>query len=718
MENKKQPHQEQVTWIDNADLLSSLFEDRITEANENLKELTGNLTKLIQEDDFYLILTFILTFSQFYTDVEDIVSRHPTENYSDEELAFICWLILKYGCKIDGKIPSSESFKKKCNEVWSIFQNIHQNILAKSPFQEVIFYSESWAYYFQYINFFISRYRNDDAWIIENKGFSLESARKIILAIQEKRIEYFSNIPDWGFEERLLYMFESFFIRIDDLKIPDISKEEVHNFLNTFSVTPTEWNQDFENISDKNEFYSRPIIKFDGNHYFLPMISFLGKAMYQEPIFWMWSDPKYSELAKKHRWDGSEEMTYEILKDVFGIEKTFKNINVMVGKRRETDADVLCFVGDKAIIVQVKSKTLTVTSRQWDEKSIESDYDKAIQGALIQGHKVRDALLQEGFSFENADWSKFIPPCKIDEAFVLCVTSDNFPSSMMIWKLLAIDPVESDVIPMVTSIFDLQVIAYYLRDPFEFLFYMKQRFLFSKHIISQSELAILWTHLRQGLHLEKDQWLYIDESMWNVISPHFLQAHGQLPESEKVDHPRNPWKNSHFEKLVELLKTSGERWFTDAILLLYSLSSEASDQIFELIEDIKKNLRENPQKPFRSAFLSFKEDDAMIWVFCSRDVSILGEEMKNMLEIRKYWQKCTKVLGIGLALDATDQIYSLFFNKTPWKFDRELHKAFEMYTQKMKTTILFGKNQKKEKIWRNDPCPCWSKNKYKKCCGK
>ena len=48
MENKKQPHQEQVTWIDNADLLSSLFEDRITEANENLKELTGNLTKLIQ----------------------------------------------------------------------------------------------------------------------------------------------------------------------------------------------------------------------------------------------------------------------------------------------------------------------------------------------------------------------------------------------------------------------------------------------------------------------------------------------------------------------------------------------------------------------------------------------------------------------------------------------------------------------------------------------
>ena len=108
----------------------------------------------------------------------------------------------------------------------------------------------------------------------------------------------------------------------------------------------------------------------------------------------------------------------------------------------------------------------------------------------------------------------------------------------------------------------------------------------------------------------------------------------------------------------------------------------------------------------------------MIWVFCSRDVSILGEEMKNMLEIRKYWQKCTKVLGIGLALDATDQIYSLFFNKTPWKFDRELHKAFEMYTQKMKTTILFGKNQKKEKIWRNDPCPCWSKNKYKKCCGK
>ena len=43
-----------------------------------------------------------------------------------------------------------------------------------------------------------------------------------------------------------------------------------------------------------------------------------------------------------------------------------------------------------------------------------------------------------------------------------------------------------------------------------------------------------------------------------------------------------------------------------------------------------------------------------------------------------------------------------------------LNKALELYKeQKSSTTIV-----KPKKIGRNDPCPCGSGKKYKKCCGR
>jgi hypothetical protein len=56
---------------------------------------------------------------------------------------------------------------------------------------------------------------------------------------------------------------------------------------------------------------------------------------------------------------------------------------------------------------------------------------------------------------------------------------------------------------MAISIFDLDVISFYLKDPFEILFYLKQRYLFASNTFTQSELAILAKHLKEGLYIEK-----------------------------------------------------------------------------------------------------------------------------------------------------------------------------------------------------------------------
>ncbi|MFQ7775029.1 MAG: SEC-C metal-binding domain-containing protein, partial [Anaerotignum faecicola] len=45
-------------------------------------------------------------------------------------------------------------------------------------------------------------------------------------------------------------------------------------------------------------------------------------------------------------------------------------------------------------------------------------------------------------------------------------------------------------------------------------------------------------------------------------------------------------------------------------------------------------------------------------------------------------------------------------------YDAETRKHFALEQKKSKTIV------KGEKIGRNDPCPCGSGKKYKKCCGR
>jgi hypothetical protein len=241
---------------------------------------------------------------------------------------------------------------------------------------------------------------------------------------------------------------------------------------------------------------------------------------------------------------------------------------------------------------------------------------------------------------KNKDGTPFRAPSKIDEAFVLCVTSDAFPASAFLWKLLIWDPTQKEnIIPMAISIFDLDVISFYLKDPFEILFYLKQRYLFASNTFTQSELAILAKHLKEGLYIEKWTMMMLDESIQMFITPHFLHAKWKLNNKnwEIIEEPFSSWKNEDFNNLISMMKASMEDGITDAILLLYSLSGSTRDQIFKAIAMLRDDLLKYPEKLYKSCF--FPVDDKLIWVMCSRDLSKLTEKMEEISKIRKYWFK-------------------------------------------------------------------------------
>ncbi|MBH1941600.1 SEC-C domain-containing protein [Mobilitalea sibirica] len=75
---------------------------------------------------------------------------------------------------------------------------------------------------------------------------------------------------------------------------------------------------------------------------------------------------------------------------------------------------------------------------------------------------------------------------------------------------------------------------------------------------------------------------------------------------------------------------------------------------------------------------------------------------------------------VSLAFDKEKLYYNMVANKAEWLYELEQwddllseERRKELYReQKSSSTVVKGK-----KVGRNDPCPCGSGKKYKKCCG-
>lgn len=84
------------------------------------------------------------------------------------------------------------------------------------------------------------------------------------------------------------------------------------------------------------------------------------------------------------------------------------------------------------------------------------------------------------------------------------------------------------------------------------------------------------------------------------------------------------------------------------------------------------------------------------------------EEMEEDTQVNLVFDKAA--LYKGMVAAEADWLYNL----PQWKeiFDEETLKNL-YHEQKISTTIV-----KEERVYPNDPCPCGSGKKYKKCCGK
>lgn len=639
---------------------------------------------------------------------------------------------------------------------------------------EPMFYAGDGVYDFQYLEYLEAKYKYDREWLLENKGFDIDLIQKIVLQIKEialakskdispvnirevfpkiakkarkqlkkknfpnekideierqnliaasfyKYISLFpnpenpSNDSKKGWKDFYQNLFELFIIKPSD--IVDIDQEVVKKFFKNFSFIPP-GNKDFEGPGHYNTLNSHPLINLGGERYFLPIGYLLSEAVYETPFYWMWDDTKYRNNLAKHRGDVGEEIAYELLCEIFGKENTYRSVLVETKKGIiKTDIDVLCLLGNKALCVQVKSKKLTLAAKRGDFEQLSKDFKGAIQDAYDQALLSRYAILTEKVRFVNDQGNDIDLSNKISEVYIMGLTTENYPSLVhQVHTMLIKKPDEPH--PLFLSVFDLELLSHYLKDPYDFLYYVRQRTVLMEYFRADEEIIYLGFHLKQKLWpVDGADFVGIETDYGGIIDrnyyPYKIGVSHLL--SEKDDPIANNRKDSLFDTLMDEIKSINDPRTTDIIFHLLDLSGDARHNIVSQLHHIKQTSRSEGKikslaTPSVSGFgLSYVVIDDI-------DNNELNSRVVTYAQLRKYASKCDTWLGMGSFSSSPNLIDVLFYLDEAWKPDADFESKFSEELARMKSTQYITASGK-GKIGRNDPCPCQSGKKYKKCCG-
>lgn len=138
---------------------------------------------------------------------------------------------------------------------------------------------------------------------------------------------------------------------------------------------------------------------------------------------------------------------------------------------------------------------------------------------------------------------------------------------------------------------------------------------------------------------------------------------------------------------------------------------------FQKEKEIYAEILKNPESPVRGSVKELAEKFSVDIMTMTGFLDGINESLKEANPIEEMEEDTqvgleydTQLLYKNMVAAEADWLYGL----EEWNniFDEEKRK--ELYKeQKSSTTVVKG-----EKIYPNDPCPCGSGKKYKKCCGK
>lgn len=527
-----------------------------------------------------------------------------------------------------------------------------------------------------------------------------------------------------------IFLFQFYSQDIGEYDSDTVLQITCNNALKALTILPTELsiiphgNETMEMFTYKtdetlidasmDELYKRykanPVIKLTNGSYLVPVLIDLYQAVYNRPFHLMISDDAYTTTAGTNRGISAEKIVYSLLSKVFGESNTFRSVNLIKGKNSLSDIDVLCVCGNYALVVQVKSKQLTMTARTGDNEKFAKDFKLAFQDAYDQGLVCRRALLAKDTVFIRKDDNKEIKIGNLKDAFILCVSTDNI-AAISFLTAANIRRKQSDHYPIAVSVFELEIFTHYLNKPELFLYYMRQRTSIDDRLHAVNEICALAHHLIHKIWASSQySKMIIDQTCASFVDKDYYAFKNSIPLENADDAFNTRWHNKDFDAVCDAIRSFRHSNSTDILFTLLDYSSGSIDSMMDKFA-LCRNQTEQDHKIRAATFYSKEDKTSGISYIVSilEDYDEAFDRLQMLCSLNQYKYKADRWIGLGCCIQSGKPVDYAVIYEEQWSFDPEME---SIVSQLDKGTA------KGKKRGRNDQCPCGSNKKYIKCCGK
>lgn len=584
-------------------------------------------------------------------------------------------------------------------------------------YREPIFYSGESAYVFQYRDFSVWRYSKDDAWLRSNRGFSIADARTVVAALeefQEKKLLSVLNALR-GTPPHQWTVLPGFTFSLQDLvNASRLAPEVVKAVVSAFTFPSADRNSTFVHLDDYNAANAFPIIAVGDDQFVLFQSYSLAEALYESPFYWLRADKAYTPLAMKHRGEATEAFARKRLERVFGEAHVHAGVNIMASKEHTVgEIDVLVLFGNRAIVLQAKSKRLTIEARRGNDQVLKSDFQKSIQESYDQGLSCAQYLLEGKHKFIDAKGVEIQLPMAIREAYIVCLISDHYPAlSFQARHFLKANTTPQIPTPFVMDVFALDAMTEMLESPLRLLSYIERRVKHADAVMAGHELTILAYHLRKNLWFDGEfNMALLGDDISVPLDIAMASRRAGIPGEKTPDGILTRLHKTSLGRVVSSIEARPDPASIDLGFLLLTLGEETMIKVSGAIDALAKQAAIDGN--FHDITVAVGNTGLTVHVH-DRPSSEAKERLRGHCNLRKYSQKVPTWFGLCLGSDHSVR-FGLKLDQE-WQQDDEMDRLVGTMPapKKFSELSMLGKAKK---IGRNEKCPCGSGKKYKKCHG-
>lgn len=486
------------------------------------------------------------------------------------EIMTLVGLLIK--APISYELPSIEDMSSYVNQSYQLLHELHGamgNSNPQSPlgeaepvskmFREPIFYAGDSAYYFQYLDFAVSKYEADAAWLSSNKNVDLSAGRsvctKLVELYRHRKGELLTNSHADAIQQELIL--GAFQYSHDDLRL---SRAEL-DFLEAFTLPHDQSNAGFISVSTFNTVLAYPIIRRNDDEIIVLSHYCLTQSFYESPHYWLLEDEEYyRKTGASNRGRATESITADLLERVFSKNNVFKNVKIHGGKGNILgEIDVLVVYANHVLILQAKSKRLTLQAREGHVRALEEDFKNAVREAADQAFLCAEHVNGPRAKLNSSDGRPIPEIGPNSRIFTLTVLLDHYPALLhQTFFLLEQRPTSRIASPFVTDIFALDTMTEMLDSPPKFLHYLFQRTRKPKLLVASNEHELIGMYLHKGgLAVKEDiSFVLVDKNISDDID---IAMEVKRNNTEGFNLPENLFdklSGTHFGNMINVLENS------------------------------------------------------------------------------------------------------------------------------------------------------------------